>query len=107
MPETTPPACTCGAHGGRAAYCDGLCDIARVEAEAAREQAELEARLLPEMPPAWHIASIAVRRDRGYIYGDGTPIYDALLERDGGDYEARGSGETPAAAVRAAMKEIG
>lgn len=68
---------------------------------------DLEARLLPEMPPHWHIASIAVRRDRAWAHGQGDLTYDALLERDGGDYEATGSGPTPAAAVRAAMKEIG
>lgn len=60
---------------------------------------------LPELPPHWHIAKIEVRRDRAWMYRQGDLTYDALLERDGGDYEATGSGPTPAAAMRAALQE--
>lgn len=64
-------------------------------------------RTLPELPARWHIAKIEVRRDRAWCYREGDLTYDALLERDGGDYEATGCGATPAAAVRAALQEIG
>lgn len=60
---------------------------------------------LPGLPSGWVLASIIVRRDEAWCHlGRGLLTYDALLER--GDSEAMGSGPTPAAAVRNALREI-
>lgn len=56
--------------------------------------------------PDWKIAEIIVRRDRGWCYG-GQLTYDALIECEGGDHEARGSGPTPTAALASALAKIG
>jgi len=59
----------------------------------------------PALPQHWHLASIIVRRDPGWCFG-GALTYDALLERDGGDHEARGVGSDPVSAVADAIREI-
>ncbi len=68
-------------------------------------KSETTARPMPEMPAHWHIALIEVRRDHAWCRGLTPLTYDALLERDGGDHEARGVGPDPVAAVEAALKE--
>ena len=51
----------------------------------------------------WKLASIIVRRDRGWCYG-GKLTYDVLLEAED-DYEIRGTGPTPVAALQAAVEK--
>jgi hypothetical protein len=68
--------------------------------------AKIGGNLLPELPQGWKLAKVEVRRDKAWCYSNGGPLtYDALIE-GGYSCEARGSGPTPAAAVRAAMQEF-
>lgn len=60
---------------------------------------------LSKVPEEWSFVSVKVQRNRAWLHGSGEPLsYEALLERDGGDSEAFGTGPTPAAALSAAIE---